>query len=284
MLRLAGFITEEEATSAGQSTTLRPRYLLLVVSGGVQRPLRESSMCGRYALDVTGSELAQVFGAMLGTGVNFEPRLNIAPTMEAPVLRVSQGASMRLDLLRWGLIPAWSTDAEVGGRLINARSETVFEKPAFKAAVRDRRCLIPARLFYEWERIGRSRIPFGIRPSDDSFFAFAGIWERWEGADQTLETVAILTTSPNSIMAPIHDRMPVILNHHARRRWLDHRKTADGGPSEIELRSFLTPVAPDLLQVHRVSPRVNNARHEEPGLMDPIDATREDSELPGLFG
>ena len=284
MLRLAGVITEGGATSAGQSATHRPRYILLIVSGGSQGPLGESSMCGRYALDVTGSELAQVFGSMLGTGVDFQPRLNIAPTMEAPVLRGFKGASMRLDLLRWGLIPSWSTDAGVGGRLINARSETVFEKPAFKAAVRDRRCLVPARLFYEWKRLGRSRVPFGIRPSDDSFFAFAGIWERWEGKDQSLQTVAILTTSPNTIMAPIHDRRPVSLDHHARRRWLDHRKTADGGPSEIELRSFLTPVASDLLQVHRVSPQVNDARHEGPGLMDPIDATMDDSEPPGLFG
>ena len=240
-------------------------------------------MCGRYALDVTGLELARLFGATLGTGAGSSPRLNLAPTMEILVLRSSNEVASRLDLLRWGLIPRWASDPGVGNRMINARSETVFEKPAFKAAVRERRCLIPATLFYEWKRAGGKRVPFGIRPSDEALFVFAGIWERWEGSEGPLETVAILTTSPNRVMSSIHDRMPVILNPDERARWLDHRPPGEGGPSEMELRSFLSPVADGRLLVHRVSSRVNDARHEDSGLMDPIDESPEDPEPPGLF-
>ena len=236
--------------------------------------------------------MARTFGAMLGTAEGFQPRLNIAPTTVVPVIRCCKGTSVKLDLLRWGLVPSWASNPGGGVRMINARSETVFEKPAFKIAVRERRCLVPARLFYEWRRSGRSRIPFGIRSSESSFFAFAGIWERREAEDELLETVAILTTSPNAIMASIHDRMPVILDLEARSRWLDHRNPADGGPSEIELRSYFTPVADDLVHVHRVSSRVNDANdakhakheeHEEPGFMDPIEESPNDSVPPGLF-
>jgi putative SOS response-associated peptidase YedK len=241
-------------------------------------------MCGRYALDVTGLELARSFDAMLGTGARFLPRFNLAPTMEVPVLRSAGEAAIRLDLLRWGLIPAWASDPAAGSRMINARSETVFEKPAFKTAVRERRCLVPATLFYEWKRDGRNRIPFGVRPTDGTCFGFAGIWERWDRGEELLETVAILTTSPNSAMSSIHDRMPVILDSDERARWLDHRSHDEGGPSEAELRSFLEPVADERLLVHRVSTRVNDVKHEGIDLMDPLDETPEDPEPPGLFG
>ena len=165
------------------------------------------------------------------------PRFNIAPTQDAPVVRMS-GGSRRLDMLRWGLIPSWADDASSSARTINARSETAAEKPSFRDAFRERRCLVPADAFYEWKKVPRGKQPYAIRRADDTPLAFAGLWESWRDpsrpAADAVESFTILTTTPNQRLAGLHDRMPVILSPGDFERWLDpdlgratgHRVTA----------------------------------------------------------
>jgi putative SOS response-associated peptidase YedK len=169
---------------------------------------------------------------------------------------------------RWGLVPPWARDAATGNRLINARAETVSEKPAFRRAYRERRCLVPADGFYEWRREGAVKRPFYIRMRDGAPFAFAGIWERWEGIrGESVETCAILTTEPNDLMAPIHDRMPLILPPEEYGRWLDPSVRATES-----LAPLLRPFPSGPLEAYPVGRTVNNPQTEGPSLIRPANA------------
>jgi len=198
------------------------------------------------------------------------PRYNIAPSQPVAVVRrrpQSGDDQRQLVLMRWGLIPSWATDPAIGNRLANARSESVLEKPAFRAAMRRRRCLIPADGFYEWKKNGRNKQPYLIGLRDGRLFAFAGLWEAWEGADHSyVESCTILTTTPNELMAPIHDRMPVILPAEAYGPWLDPAVP----PAEV--LAWLRPLPADQMTAYPVSTLVNNPRNDRPECVAPLVA------------
>jgi putative SOS response-associated peptidase YedK len=181
-------------------------------------------MCGRYRLSRRKEILAEQFDTDFDD-LDWEPRYNIAPTQ--PVLVIKRaGASMvrNASLIRWGLIPAWAADSTGAARTINARAETAASKPSFRDPLRKQRCLIPADAFYEWRRAARDKQPFCFEVGAGDVFAFAGLWDRWTGpAGQVLETCTILTTTPNDLLAGVHDRMPAILPAEDYDRWLDPR-------------------------------------------------------------
>jgi putative SOS response-associated peptidase YedK len=209
-------------------------------------------MCGRFTLFEPDTILSREFG--VSDFPTPSPRYNIAPSQPVATVRSAPAGSGReLALLRWGLIPSWSKDRAIGNRLINARAETAREKPSFRNAFRRHRCLIPANGFYEWQRRERGKQPYFIRMRDKRVFAFAGLWDRWESPDEgVIETCAILTISANAVLAPIHDRMPVILPRTEYARWLD--------PALLDtdsLAPLLAPSPPDDMLAFPVSPRVN---------------------------
>lgn len=230
-------------------------------------------MCGRFTLRAPAHVLAAAFG--VAAGANLAPRYNIAPTQPVAAVRGTPapagGRSRAFALLRWGLIPAWARDAAIGVRLINARAETVAEKPAFRAAFRARRCLVLADGFYEWQRTAGGKQPWFIHRADDAPFAFAGLWERWSGPDgAAIESCAIVTTRANARLAAIHDRMPAILSPEGADLWL----APDQPPAR--LAALLRPAPDDALIAHPVGRRVNSPAHDDPACLAPL--TRDDGE------
>ncbi|UCE59119.1 MAG: SOS response-associated peptidase [Phycisphaerales bacterium] len=213
-------------------------------------------MCGRFTLTASGEVVAECFGLAATPGIH--PNDNVAPTQSSPVVRLDQGTGeRRLELLRWGLIPSWAKDPAIGSRMINARAETVATKPSFRSALRHRRCLVVADGFYEWQKVeGRKRKqPYHIRLNDGRPFAFAGLWERWERPDgDPLDSFTVITTEPNELLRPVHDRMPVILHAGDYAQWLDlHERTPDS------LLSLLTAYPAGEMVVHAI-PRVPDMR------------------------
>ena len=224
-------------------------------------------MCGRFTLRASTNVLAEQFAAI--ADIVFEPRFNVAPSQPIAAVRLRPGSvpcQRELIPLRWGLIPSWAKEASMGNRMINARSETVAEKPAFRAAFRRRRCLIPADGFFEWQRRGKAKQPFFVQMSDELPFAIAGLWESWEGPDHSMiESCTILTTEPNALMEPIHDRMPVILRAEVYDPWLG------SGQSDPEsLKELLVPYDAGQMKVHPVSTFVNRTTNEGPECIAPI--------------
>lgn len=200
----------------------------------------------------------------------FTARFNIAPTQPVPVIRMrpTDAAERELAWLRWGLVPSWAKDPSIGNRLINARAETVAEKPAFRTAIRRRRCLIAADGFYEWQCSGRTKQAYFIRMRDDRPFALAGIWDTWEGPDHSgLETCTILTGEPNALMRPIHDRMPVILSPDSYSPWLD---TSIQDPGRLS--QFLVAYAAEPMEAYRVGALVNSPAHDTPQCIEPLSS------------
>ena len=223
-------------------------------------------MCGRYVLTATPEELQALFGYL--DGETFPPRYNIAPTQPIAIVRHDRGAR-RFALVRWGLVPAWVKDPRAFALLINARAEGIADKPAFRGAFQYRRCLVPASGFYEWRR-GRDKVrqPHLIRPRRGGAIAFAGLWESWLGADGSeIDTACIVTTAANQTIAPIHDRMPVVIAPEDFDRWLDSRAY----PPE-SVADLLRPSPNDLFATMAVSTRVNAARNDDPGLVEPLPA------------
>ena len=177
-------------------------------------------MCGRFALIVDASVLADVFD--VDPPRDLKPRFNIAPTQEAPIVRAASGGARKCVTMRWGLVPSWAKDVSIGARMINARSETAAEKPSFRSAFKSRRCLVPASGFYEWVKGPGGKQPHFIHFTDARVFAFAGLWERWsKGESGPLDTFTILTTTPNDLIRDLHDRMPVILPRENYAEWLE---------------------------------------------------------------
>jgi putative SOS response-associated peptidase YedK len=188
-----------------------------------------------------------------------KPRFNIAPTQEVPVIRRREQGREAAPL-KWGLVPSWAKDEKVGARMINARGETVSEKPSFRSAVKTRRCLVPASGFYEWVKTEDGKQPHFIHFADARTFAFAGLWERWhQRGGGPLDTFTIITTSPNPLIAELHDRMPVILPSAAWREWLE--------PAPLEtdrLEQLLVPHPAENMEAYPVSRHVNSPRNDDP--------------------
>ncbi len=173
-------------------------------------------MCGRFTIRTNMNRLLLEFGAE-ARGLETVPRYNVAPTQQILILKGGQ-----ISLAKWGLIPSWAKDAKIGNSLINARAETVAEKPAFRSAFKRGRCCVIADGFYEWKKLdGKNKQPYFIHMKDDRPFAFAGLSERWKNGEDVVESATIVTTEANSLMSEIHDRMPVILPPEARQLWLD---------------------------------------------------------------
>ena len=215
-------------------------------------------MCGRYRLSRRKQLIAEYFDTV--DDIDWEPRYNIAPTQNVGIIRQDRTQPVRkFSLGRWGLIPYWAKDPSIGQNMINARSETILDKPAFREAFQNRRCLVPADGFYEWKRSGRSKQPIHIGMNDDSLFAFAAIWDRWKDAHgNAVETVSILTTTPNSLLAEVHDRMPVILKPEDYELWLDP------GFNDLDtLTGMLKPFDPTLMKCYPVSTLVNSPANDD---------------------
>ncbi len=197
----------------------------------------------------------------LGEDLSWAPRWNIAPTQKVPIVRQDRNEPERtFSLVRWGLIPAWAKDASIGFKTINGMSETAAEKPAFRDAMKRRRCLIPTDGFYEWKKLGtKEKQPYNFGMIDDSVFAFAGLWERWrDPAGEVVETCTILTTKPNSLVADVHDRMPVILKSEDYDLWLD-----PGVTDAALVADCFKPIEPRLMKQYPVSTRVNRAENDD---------------------
>jgi putative SOS response-associated peptidase YedK len=224
-------------------------------------------MCGRFTLSQTGEALAEVFE--LADVPTVAPRYNIAPTQPVGVVRSAPASGLvarEFTYLSWGLVPSWSKDPKMGARLINARAETVAEKPSFRAAFKRRRCLVIADGFYEWKRTQKSKQPYYFQLKDHQPFGFAGLWEHWEdGNGDVIESCTMITTEANGVLSPIHDRMPVILDPAGYELWLN--PTIETDP---RLHDLLRPYAEEAMESYPVSASVNNPRHETADCIQPL--------------
>ena len=211
-------------------------------------------MCGRYTLITDINRVAESFG--VEPSLAEQPRYNIAPTQN--VVAILKNGTAHLSTLRWGLIPAWAKDEAIGSRMINARAETLAEKPSFKSLLRGKRCMVVADGFYEWRAEGKSKTPMYITLQDNQPFAFAGLWDLWKSPDgQQIQSCTIITTEPNELMASIHTRMPAILRPGAYEDWLNPQLR-----DEHVLTHWLTPYPAELMKARPVSKLVNNPRNE----------------------
>jgi len=217
-------------------------------------------MCGRFIQCTRGEALAERFH--LPTAPLLTPRYNVAPGQPVHAIRVAGDGVRESVSLHWGLVPAWSPEPRTAYSTINARAETVAEKPTYRSAFRRRRCLIPADGFYEWRKMEKRKQPYCIAPTDGQPVAFAGLWERWERDSQILESCTILVTAANAVIAPIHDRMPVILDPDDEALWLD---PAVNDPAVLQ--PLLAPCPSERLQIWPVATAVNMPRNNGPELM-----------------
>jgi len=219
-----------------------------------------SRMCGRFTHLFTWKELHRLMGLVTIPEPELAPRYNVAPMQNAPVIR-AKGGERTGAMLRWGLVPSWAEDPAIGNRLINARRETIAEKPAFRAAAASRRGLVPVSGFYEWRTDGKHKTPFWIGRADRQPFMLAALWERWAKSDPALETFTLITTEPNALMSPIHSRMPVIVEPHAWDLWLDPRVV-------VFPRDVCEPRDWAGFETRRISSKVNNPRNDDPSVLD----------------
>ena len=226
-------------------------------------------MCGRINLTAAPHVLAERF--YLDMVPDLEARYNIAPGQDiAAVVPNPRSEGRLLRRFRWGLVPPWSKDPRTGPKLINARSESVREKPAFREAFARRRCLVPVNGFYEWQKDGKASRPYLFRRRDSGVFALAGIWESWEyPGQQVLETCSILTTGANAVMRPIHHRMPVIVPEADWRLWFSLDEA-----QQDAVAALLQPAPADLLITHPVTSRVNSPAFDDPACLEPVDDDR----------
>jgi putative SOS response-associated peptidase YedK len=252
-------------------------------------------MCGRYTIRAL-QPIVDMFGLALPD--DFPARYNVAPTEDVPVVRAGDagaggdsasagGGDRRLDLLHWGLVPSWAEDPSVGNRMINARAETAATRPAFRDAMRRRRCLVVADGFYEWKKlppaaglfadalvggVGKGKAgavrkqPYLFRMKGDKPFAFAGLWDTWRREGKKLESFTILTTSPNELIAPVHDRMPVIVAPEDYARWLDPKRNA------TDVQDLLRPYPAEAMEAFPVSTRVNSPANDDAGCTEREEA------------
>ena len=224
-------------------------------------------MCGRFTLRTPAAEVARLFADLELTLPDLIPRYNIAPTDPVGVI-VEYRGERALAQHRWGLVPYWAKDLTIGSRMINARAETVTTAPAFRESFVARRCIIPATRFYEWQGVGRAKVPYTILRSDGYPMSFAGLWASWRNreTDERLLSCSIITTTPNAVVAALHDRMPVVLPDDTLERWLD-----PDYHDLVALQSLLRPCADDELYAYPVSRLVNDVRNDGPELIVPME-------------
>jgi len=216
-------------------------------------------MCGRYALHSNPDVIALQFG--LGIAPEFKPSYNVCPGSDILVVRENRDGERVAARHRWGLVPHWAKDPAIGNKLANARGDTVAEKPAFRDAFLKRRCLVPASGFYEWHSARGRKSPWYLRPLDAPLFALAGIAAYWKG----LYSVSLITTEPNEVMQPIHERMPVIVPPERYAEWLDRSRQ-----DAAALMDFVKPYPAERMAAHAVSPRVNKPENDDPALIEAI--------------
>jgi len=223
-------------------------------------------MCGRYRLSRRKQIIEEHFDTVSGDE-DWTPRYNIAPTQPVPIIRQHSKIPQReLSLVRWGLIPSWAKDASGGAKMINARSETAATQPAFRDALRTRRCIIPADGFYEWQKTGKIRQPHCFEVEGGRLFAFAGLWDRWRDVDgKTVETCSILTTTANAVTSVVHDRMPVILYEDSYDLWLDPGMLDAGTASGL-----LKPYDAQRMRCYPVSTRLNRVQNDDADCAEPF--------------
>ncbi|HEX9743415.1 MAG TPA: SOS response-associated peptidase [Nitrospiraceae bacterium] len=217
-------------------------------------------MCGRFTLATPAEIVAEFFE--LTEAPALPPRYNIAPTQPVVAIVIARASARReLRNLRWGLVPSWAKDPKAGGSMINARAETLTEKPAFREVFRRQRCLVIADGFYEWMKLERRKQPYYIRMANDNPFAFAGLWDHWEGADAApIDSCTVVTGEPNELVRDLHDRMPAILDRSHYDRWLDPRNE-----DVEELQAMLRPYPAAKMKAFPVSSLVNSPANNEPG-------------------
>lgn len=222
-------------------------------------------MCGRYAITSAPERIRRLLDYL--DQPNYPARYNIAPTQPIPIVRLMEGRR-QFALARWGFVPSWVKDPKTFSLVINARGETVNDKPAFRNAMKRRRCLIPADGFYEWKNEGAAKRPFYIRCKDGEPFAFAGLWETWTGPNgEEVDGAAIVTTSANRVLAPIHHRMPVILTPEMHEMWLDTARV-----DAATAAALIAPAQDELFEAREVSPLVNRVTNDGPELLAPYAA------------
>jgi putative SOS response-associated peptidase YedK len=227
-------------------------------------------MCGRYSITTAPEALRRLF-KFLNPPPNLPPRYNLAPTQDAPVVRLDKQGGRELAMMRWGLVPYWSKGPGHGYSMINARAETVASKASFRSALERRRCLVPADGFFEWRKDGRHRLPYHITMKDGQPFAFAGLWERWKSpAGEKLDSFTIIVTDANAAIAPIHDRMPVILDEAGADLWLEAKPER-----RDEIVALMKPLPADAVALRRVSTRVNDPDNDDPACLQPVDEAEE---------
>lgn len=227
---------------------------------GVRRGRYAWGMCGRFTREYTWKDVHDFLDLRLPAQMEIQPSWNVAPTQDSPVCRVAREGGHELATMRWGLVPFWADDVSIGSKMINARAEGIGSKPAFRAAVKSRRCVVPVSGFYEWKKIGegkkQTKQPYYITPAEGRVLALAGLWERWGRGDGTVETFTIITTEPNAMMRDLHDRMPAVLDRDGVSAWLDPEL-----PPEEAVK--LLRAAPDgTLECRPVSTRVNSPKND----------------------
>jgi putative SOS response-associated peptidase YedK len=232
-------------------------------------------MCGRYRLSRRKQIIEEHFLADWDDS-EWHPRYNIAPTQPVPIIRQNPKEPVReISFVRWGLIPSWAKDATGAARMINARSETAATLPAFRDAMKSRRCLIPADGFYEWQKSGKTKQPYCFEVGDGSLFAFAGLWDRWKDpTGQLIKSCSILTTTPNALTSPVHDRMPVILDPDAYDLWLDPGLTDARVVSDM-----LKPYDARSMRSYPVSSRINSVVNDDAESAAPVELVKVQNDL-----
>lgn len=215
-------------------------------------------MCGRFTLYSSSTAIEQETGTAIP---EMQPNYNVAPTQLVLTI-ASNHEQTKAGFLKWGLVPSWADDPSIGHKMINARAETVDEKPSFKKLLERRRCLVAADSFYEWKKEGKEKQPYRITVNDESIFTFAGLWDRWEGEEETITSCTIITTEANDLMKDLHHRMPVIISKSQREKWL-HPDT-----SKEEAKAMLKPYDSQQMTAYPVSRAVNSPKNNTPDLLE----------------
>lgn len=222
-------------------------------------------MCGRFTLTSDMDTVLFRFSAMANPTINHLPKYNIAPTQSVLAV-VNDGQQNQLKEFKWGLIPFWAKDPKIGSKIINARCETLTEKPSFKHLIKQKRCLIPATGFFEWKTTEQKKQPFLIKLINEEMFSFAGLWDTWQSPTGNLIfSCTIITTVANDAISKIHNRMPVILSHADEEIWLDQAET-----DSLHLTSLLKPLPSEKITMYQVSTIVNSPRNETPECIEPL--------------
>ena len=225
-------------------------------------------MCGRFSLTDIDSIFSR-FGVIISKDINkkITPHYNIAPTQKIPVIYKNKNQENKIEFMKWGLVPFWAKDPKIGYKMINARAETLTQKPSFKHLLKSKRCLVPSSGFYEWKRIDKRKIPYYIGIKNSKIFSFAGLYDNWkDSVGNELKTFTIITTNSNNTLKPIHNRMPVILEREFEEDWLDV-KTHDFD----SLKQMLKPYPDDKMIAYAVSTEVNNPSNDNPELIRKVN-------------